>query len=136
MFQQATLNQLLRLEVPRMNKFQIQQSFWSGFGLTAYDENTVPENATYPYLTYQAVVGSLEGEMTISANLWYRSNSWAEISQKALEIEKSINQVKRFDGGYMKIRKPDANFAQRLREESDDLVRRILLTVNIEFLSE
>lgn len=119
-----------------MNKFQIQQSFWSGFGLTAYDENTVPENATYPYLTYQAVVGSLEGEMTISANLWYRSNSWAEISQKALEIEKSINQVKRFDGGYMKIRKPDANFAQRLMEESDDLVRRILLTVNLEFLSE
>lgn len=119
-----------------MNKFQVQQSFWSSFGLTAYDENTVPDDAAYPYLTYQAVIGSLEGEMTVSANLWYRSHSWAEISTKTIEIEQSINREIHFDGGYMKIRKPDANFAQRLREESDDLVRRILLTVNIEFLSE
>lgn len=119
-----------------MDKFQAQQSFWSSFGLTAYDENTVPDDAEYPYLTYQAVVGSLEGEMTVSANLWYRSHSWEEISKKALQIEKSINQVKRIDGGYIKVRKPDSNFAQRLREESDELVRRILLTVNIEFLSE
>ncbi|MBR0340682.1 MAG: hypothetical protein IJH64_00240 [Oscillospiraceae bacterium] len=119
-----------------MDKFKAQQSFWSGFGLTAYDENTVPDDATYPYLTYQAVLGSLEGEMTVSANLWYRGHSWEEVSKKALEIEKSINQVKRIDGGYIKVRKPDANFAQRLREESDDLVRRILLTVNLEFLSE
>ena len=31
-----------------MDKFQAQQSFWSSFGLTAYDENTVPDDAEYP----------------------------------------------------------------------------------------
>lgn len=119
-----------------MDKFQVQQAFWSSFGLVAYDENTVPDDAEYPYMTYQSAIGSLEGEMTISANLWYRSSSWQDISQKALQIEKTINQEKRFNGGYMKVRKPDSNFAQRLREESDEKVRRILLTVNVEFLSE
>lgn len=119
-----------------MDKWQAQQNYWSSFGLTAYDENTVPEDAAYPYITYQAVSGSLDGQMTVSANLWYRGHSWTEISQKVNQMESMINQEVAMDGRqYMVVRKPESSFAQRLREDSDPLVRRILLTVYIEFLA-
>ena len=36
-----------------MDKAQALHSFWSGFGLTAYDENTVPDGAQLPYITYE-----------------------------------------------------------------------------------
>ena len=129
-----------------MDKWQAQQAFWESFGLRAYDENTVPD--TYidehgneqknemPYITYQAVIGSLDGVMVVSASLWYRGNSWAAISQKATEMETSVNQQIKIDGGYLKIRKPISNFAQRMDEPNDRLVRRMRLQVEMEFLTE
>ena len=32
-----------------MTKAAAIYQFWSGFGLTAYEENTVPEDAAFPY---------------------------------------------------------------------------------------
>lgn len=119
-----------------MDKWQGQQAYWSSFGLATYDENTVPESATMPYLTYEAVSGSLDGVMSVSASLWYRGNSWEAISQKATEMEKTVNQNIKIDGGYLKVRKPESNFAQRMNEPNDRLVRRIVLSVEMEFLTE
>ena len=87
-------------------------------------------------MTYQAVVGSLDGPMTVSGNLYKKSNSWAPIMQKVSEMEKIIDRVIPVDGGAVKFRKPLANFAQPMSEPNDPQVRRILLTVEIEFLTE
>lgn len=119
-----------------MDKWQAQQSYWSSFDLDAYDENTVPDDAVMPYITYEAVSGSLDGVIPVSASLWYRSNSWSAISQKQTEMSKTINRQVKIDGGYMKVRKSDTNEAQRMDEPSDKQVRRILLNVEIEFISE
>lgn len=122
-----------------MDKWQAQQAFWEGFGLPAYDENTVPDEAKEPYITYQAIDGNLDAQTQVSASLWYHSNSWAAISQKASEIAKAINDMPtavKIDGGYMKIRLSDGTpFAQRMNEPDDRQVRRILMTVEIEFLT-
>lgn len=123
-----------------MDKWQAQQAFWEGFGLTAYDERTVPDGATMPYITYEAVGGDLGAQTTISASLWYRSNSWAEISQKADQIAQQIALAEKpaikIDNGFMKVRLPDGMpFAQRMDEPNDRQVRRIVLTVEIEFLT-
>lgn len=122
------------------NKWQAQQTFWSSFGIPAYDENTVPDGATMPYITYEAVSGNLGAQTTISASLWYRSNSWAEISQKADQIAQQIALAEKpaikIDNGFMKVRLPDGMpFAQRMDEPNDKQVRRIVLTVEIEFLT-
>lgn len=122
------------------NKWQAQQTFWSSFGIPAYDENTVPDGATMPYITYEAVSGNLGAQTTISASLWYRSNSWAEISQKADQIAQQIALAEKpaikIDNGFMKVRLPNGMpFAQRMDEPSDRQVRRIVLTVEIEFLT-
>lgn len=118
-----------------MDKWQAQQTYWSGFGLTAYDENNVPTDAVEPYITYEAVSGGLDGQMVVTASLWYRGNRWDEISQKAEYIQKNGNKQIKIDGGYMKARVPASNFANRMDEPSDKTVRRIRLSVEIEFLT-
>lgn len=122
-----------------MDKWQAQDTFWNSFGIEFYDENTVPDDAVMPYGTYQAINGSLDGASIISASLWYRGNNWREISQKADEISQHIYKMPsaiKIDGGYMKVRLPDGTpFAQRMGEPSDSQVRRMLLSVEIEFLT-
>lgn len=122
------------------DKWQAQQTFWSSFGIPAYDENTISAGATMPYITYEAVGGDLGAQTTISASLWYRSNSWAEISQKADQIAQQIALAEKpaikINNGFMKVRLPNGMpFAQRMDEPNDKQVRRIVLTVEIEFLT-
>lgn len=134
-----------------MDKWQAQQEFWSSFGLPAYDELTVPDEVwdetlkkmvkvRMPYLTHEAVSGNLGAQTTVSASLWYRSNSWAEISQKADQIARQIYEDPRpaipVDGGFMKIRLPNGTMhSDRMEEPNDRQVRRIRFTVEIEFLT-
>ena len=112
-----------------MDRWQAQDTFWNSFSWNAYDENTVPSDANLPYITYEAVTGSIGGTMSVSVSLWDRSNSWAVISKKADDIEKGINRQIKIDGGYMKVRKPASGFARRMDEPSDSTIRRIVLSV-------
>ena len=122
-----------------MTKGQAIQKFWESFGLTAYDETSVPDDAPFPYITYQVHTSSLDGLCITNASIWYRSYSWKEISEKTEQISKAIAQMNppsvKIDGGRLFITK-GVPFAQRMRDESDDAIRRMLLNVNYEFLTE
>jgi len=117
-----------------MDRWQALHTFWNRFGLVAYDENTVPENADLPYITYSASVGELDETVYLTASIWYRSNSWTEVSQKADEISDYIGggAGEHYSGGRIWVTKT-VPFAQRMSEESDYQIRRILLQVNAEF---
>ena len=123
-----------------MDKWQALQSFWAGYGIPAYDENSVFSGAsapTMPYITYEAATGSIDSDTLLSASLWYRSTSWAQISQKADEIADEIGtggKIVPYDGGALWVKRGQP-FAQRMSEPSDDAVRRIYLNIQIEFLS-
>ena len=112
--------------------------FWSSFGLPAYDENTVDDDAEMPYITYSVSTGSIDDFILLTASLWYRSDSWNAITQKAHEIENRLTNMSppaiKIDGGRAYFVK-GTPFSQRMSEESDDLVRRIYLQVNAEFLT-
>ena len=116
------------------DKWTAIQRFWSGFGLTAYDENTVPENAVLPYITYSASTAGLDETVYMTASLWYRSNSWAEVSQKAEGIGGLIGggYGVGYDNGRMWVNKASP-FAQRMSDESDAQIRRIVLQVTADF---
>ena len=118
-----------------MDKFAALKAYWSGFNLPAYEESTVPTNAVMPYITYEAAIGSLNGEIPLSASLWYRGTSWAPIMQKVTEIEPYIDRQVKIDGGYLKVRRNENNFAQPMSDPEDDQIRRIRLSVEAEFLS-
>ena len=119
-----------------MDKSQALYSFWSGFGLVAYDENTVPDDAVMPYITYSSSTDSLDGTLSLYGSLWYKSFSWKEISKKTEEIAKFIYEMTpiRIEGGYLWINK-GTPFAQRMSDPSDDLIRRMYININAEFLT-
>lgn len=121
-----------------MDKAQTIHSFWNGFGLTAYDANTVPLDAQMPYITYNVATDGYDSEVIMSASLWYRSSSWAAISQKTDEISRYLGlggKTLTYDGGGVWIKK-GSPFAQRMGDESDDNIRRMLLSITAEFISE
>ena len=119
-----------------MDKSQAIHQFWSGFDLTAYDENTVPDDVQIPYITYSVRTDSLGNVLMLSGSLWYRSPSWAEISQKAEQISKYVANMApiKIDGGYLWIMK-GTPFAQRMSDPGDDMVRRIYINIIAEFLT-
>lgn len=123
-----------------MDKEQALHQFWSSFGLTAYDENTVPDNALTvnggKYLTYNVAAASLDEPTPLYANLWYKSSSWAEITVKANQMSEAIGRggaIVPFDGGKIWICR-GTPFSQRMPDENDT-IRRIYINVMAEYLS-
>ena len=120
-----------------MTKAAAIYQFWSSFGLTAYEENTVPDDASFPYLTYQLVTDSFEHEVSVAASLWYRSESWTAINAKTEEVSSHIGlggKIIKCDGGRIWIKRGQP-FAQNMGDESDDLIKRKYLNLTFEFLT-
>lgn len=121
-----------------MNKEQAIQKLWSSFGIPAYDEQTVPDNAKMPYITYQVATDSIDQIVNLSASIWYRSSSWKDVSNKCDEIarylaEQGFAKIE-LDNGYVWFVK-GTPFAQRMSDPEDDMIRRIYLNVQAEFLT-
>ena len=120
-----------------MTKAAAIYQFWSGFGLTAYEENTVPTDAAFPYITYQLVTDSFYREIPITASLWYRSESWTAINAKTDEISQKISRGGKIiscDDGAIWLKRGQP-FAQNMRDESDDLIKRKYLNITAEFMT-
>lgn len=119
-----------------MDKLQALDAFWNGFGLVAYDENSVPDDVSFPYITYEASSDTLGNVLAQTASLWYRSSSWGAITEKEQEISEYITRggrMVKYDGGCVWIQKASP-WAQRMAEESNSEIRRIVLNLQVEFL--
>lgn len=122
-----------------MNSAQALHQFWSGFGWKAYDQATVPSgdfSPEMPRITYEVATSELGYPVSLSASLWDRSFSWVTVSEKAKAISDSLGRggvLVPFDDGAMWIVR-GSPFAQRVTDE-DDAVRRIVINVNVEFIS-
>ena len=120
-----------------MTKAAAIYQFWSGFGLTAYEENTVPTDAAFPYITYQLVTDSFDREVAATASIWYRSESWTAVNAKTEEISQKISRGGKIiscDGGVIWLKRGQP-FAQNMRDESDDLIKRKYLNITAEFVT-
>ena len=120
-----------------MTKAAAIYQFWSSFGLTAYEENTVPTDADFPYITYQLVTDSFDREIPLTASIWYRSESWAGINAKTDEISQKISRggkVIPCDGGAIWLKRGQP-FAQSMGDESDDLIKRKYINITAEFMT-
>ena len=119
-----------------MTKASAIYQFWNDF-LTAYEENTVPEDATFPYITYQLVTDSFNNDVQLTASVWYRGEGWLQANAKAEEISKAIGsggKILKCDNGRIWLKR-GTPFAQNMGDESDNLIKRKYLNITAEFLT-
>lgn len=120
-----------------MNKEQALQSFWQSFGIPAYDETDVPDDAKMPYITYSVATAAIDEVCGMTASINYHSTSWKEITLKKDEIAMSIGtggKIIKLDTGYVWITRGSV-FAQRI-PDIDKSVRKYYLQIQVEFLTE
>lgn len=121
-----------------MDKSQAINAFWNSFGLHAYGENSVPDDATFPYITYSQATDSLGNVVLLNASIWDRSSSWVTVSQKAEKIAQTLAEYgyykMKLDNGYLWMVK-GTPFAQRMSDPIDREIKRIYLNVNAEYLT-
>ena len=120
-----------------MTKAAAIYQFWNSFGLTAYEENSVPVEAAFPYITYQLVTDSFYREVPVTASIWYRSESWTGINAKTEEISQKISRGGKIiscDGGAIWLKRGQP-FAQNMGDESDNLIKRKYLNITAEFIT-
>ena len=120
-----------------MTKAAAIYQFWSSFGLTAYEENSVPTDARFPYITYQLVTDSLGSEVQMVASVWYRGSSWVDANAKAGELGQEIGRrgaVLSCDGGKIWLKRGNP-FSQNMGDENDNLIKRKYLNITAEFLT-
>lgn len=120
-----------------MNKSQAINAFWNSFGIPAYDENSVPDGATFPYITYAEATDSLDNVVYLTASIWDKSTSWQNVTLKSEEVARKLGEYgfyrMKLDNGYVWLVK-GSPFAQRMGD-TDDRIKRIFLNVQAEFLT-
>lgn len=120
-----------------MTKAAAIYQFWNSFDIPAYEENSVPEDAKFPYITYQLVTDSLDNDVQMAVSVWYRGSSWTEANAKAEEISQAVGQggkTIKCDGGRIWIKR-GSPFAQNMGDESDNLIKRKYLNITAEFFT-
>lgn len=120
-----------------MTKNAVIQMFFSGYGLQAYPDTSVPTGSnapSFPYVTYNASTDSDMGRTTVTASVWYRSMNWTEINAKIDEISADIGTAKTIEceNGAIIVRK-GTPFAQPLGDNNDDMVKRKVLMFDFLF---
>ena len=119
-----------------MTKAAAIYNFWNTF-LTAYEENSVPTDATFPYITYQLVTDSLDNDVQMTASLWYRGSSWTQANAKAEEISQTIGRggkILKCDNGRIWIKR-GTPFSQNMGDDTDNLIKRKYLNITAEFFT-
>jgi hypothetical protein len=110
--------------------------FLSGFGIPAYADSSVPDDAEMPYLTYELSVGDwYSGEVNVPVRLWYRTTSEAVLNAKVREMSGAISlggSTVPCDGGILWIKR-GSPWAQSVTDEDKDVKSRYL-NLDIEYL--
>lgn len=121
-----------------MTKDKALQAWFEQF-LTAYPASNVPGDVTLPYLTYELVTGAFDsGEIGLTVNLWYYTESEAIPNAKAQEIADVIGvggTVIPCDEGYIWIKR-GSPWCQNIAEESDTNIKRRYINITVEYLTE
>lgn len=121
-----------------MTKGAALHNFFSGFGLDAYAASAVPDDVILPYLTYDFISDSFGIENNIAVNLWMHTESEAIPNAKAQEIADAISLggiFLRFDGGAVWVKR-GSPWCQSLKDDTAPGVKRRLMNVTLEYLSE
>lgn len=107
--------------------------------LPAYPSSSVPDDVTFPYLTYTPVVDSWSGgEVSITVNLWFYTELEAEPNRKADELSKGIGYggtMLPCDGGFVWLKR-GSPWCQSLQDDTAPTIKRRYINVTAEYLTK
>lgn len=127
-----------------MTKAGAIYDFWSGFGLTAYEETSVPtgdDAPTPPYITYQFISDSFGNDVAMTAIVWdierngHSTNKF--LNAKVEEISEFIDTMNtpiKCGGGRIWIKK-GTPFGQPYTDDTSGKVKGRLINVTVEYLT-
>lgn len=104
-------------------------AFYSSFGLPAYQTDTVPDDAALPYITYLYAEPQYQSPTSHYAQLYMRTNSNAELLEKAGEILRAIGDGVVFDCGV--VIRPENPLLQVLADESNPDIRSAYINLQL-----
>ena len=119
-----------------MTKNAVIHEFFNSFGLDAYPNISAPtgkDRPSFPYITYSVSTDWNVGRLSVTASVWYRSESWTALNAKVDAISQAIGAgiTLECDEGGIIVRK-GSPWAQPLGDDSDNMIKRKILT--FEFL--
>lgn len=121
-----------------MTKGAALHQFFSGFGMDAYAASSVPEDAVFPYLTYDLITDNFDGgEVGITVNLWFYTESEAIPNAKAQDISAALGMGGRLiecTGGYIWLKR-GSPFSQSLKDDTAPNIKRRYLNISAEYLT-
>ena len=120
---------------------QALYSFYSSFGIPAFEENSVPSDEyrpQFPYITYELQTGSFGQSIPLSVSVWDRSTSLEGVLRIANSIKQAITRggvgLKTDDGGIrLWLGDPQIRISG---EATDDMVKRAIINISAEFITE
>lgn len=121
-----------------MTKAQALYDFFNRFGVPAYPDTAVPDEAKLPYMDYEVKTGSFgNAPVAISLKLYMHTDSESEPNKKAEEIGKYIGESGRTikcDDGLMWIKKGDP-FSLNQNVEDDNSTKLRFMNLYVEYIT-
>lgn len=124
-----------------MNKAQAINGFFLLFGVPAYEENSVPDGAELPYITYQLIDGFFGNEQPIAASIWAVDgngrSALKSVVDKGYEIGAKLGRGGVFikcDGGMIWLKRGEP-FSQIMGDAESGAIKRNYINLTAEFLT-
>lgn len=109
--------------------------FFNGFDIPAFPETAVPDDQMMPYITYSFAISLFDDiPVNMTAYVWYKTESEAVPTAKAMEIMEAIGRdgcTVPIDGGYIWLYMGSP--ALRPVPDEDNSVKRRALNITAEY---
>ena len=120
-----------------MTKDKALHAWFSQF-LPAYPTSNVPKDVVFPWLTYELITGSWDsGEIALTVNLWYYTESEAIPNAKAQELSDAIGYggvTIPCDGGFIWLKR-GSPWCQNVKDDTDPNIKRRYINVTAEYMT-
>ena len=121
-----------------MTKNKALYAWFNEGAIPFYRASSVPDDVVMPYGTYEYIDSAFDlGEVGLTVNLWFRTESEAIPDEKAQELSKRIGYggvTIPCDGGYIWLKR-GSPFCQSLKYEEDNNIKRRYINLTAEYLT-
>lgn len=120
-----------------MDKYEALDKFYNSFGIKAYEENSVPDKAVMPYITYEVITAAFDAEnVGLSCQIFFKEKSLRHIDELTEKLAQELSGGKklRCDNGYIVLYRGEP-FAQNMRTSDDKSVKCKYVTIMADYVT-